>query len=76
MQEIKMIFTYLKGTFEFGLWYPTGKDFTMTTYKDVDWEGSVDDRKRTNGKAFFFGNNLVSWLNKKQSSIYLSIIEA
>jgi hypothetical protein len=58
---------------DFGLWYPKGEDFTLTTYTDV---GSVDDRKSTSGGAFFLGNCLVSWLRKKQSSISLSITEA
>eukprot|EP00253_Pinus_taeda_P010600 PITA_10600 len=38
----------------------------------LDWAGSVDDRKRTSGGAFFMGSRLVSWFNKKQSSIALS----
>jgi hypothetical protein len=57
VQEVKRIFRYLKGTLDFGLWYPTGKYFTLTTYTDADWEGSVDDRKSTSGGAFFLGNN-------------------
>jgi hypothetical protein len=76
VQEVKRIFRYLKGTLDFGLWYPTGKNFTLTTYTDADWAGSVDDRKSTSGGAFFLGNNLVSWLSKKQSSISLSTTEA
>eukprot|EP00253_Pinus_taeda_P016911 PITA_16911 len=43
---------------------------------DVDWAGSVDDRKSTSGGAFFMGSRLVSWFSKKQSSIALSIEEA
>eukprot|EP00253_Pinus_taeda_P013522 PITA_13522 len=42
----------------------------------VDWARSVDDRKSTSGSAFFMGSRLVSWFNKKQSSIALSIAEA
>eukprot|EP00253_Pinus_taeda_P021723 PITA_21723 len=43
---------------------------------DADWAGSVDDRKSTSGGTFFMGSRLVSWFNKKQSSIALSIVEA
>eukprot|EP00253_Pinus_taeda_P012207 PITA_12207 len=43
---------------------------------DVDWAGSVDDRKSTSGGAFFMGSRLVSWFSKKQSSIALSTAEA
>ncbi|XP_019179006.1 PREDICTED: uncharacterized protein LOC109174206 [Ipomoea nil] len=37
--------------------------------------GNIDDRKNTSGGCIFIGKNLVSWLNKKQNSISLSIAE-
>eukprot|EP00253_Pinus_taeda_P011090 PITA_11090 len=43
---------------------------------DVDWAGSVDDRKSTSGGAFYMGSRLVSWFTKKQISIALSKAEA
>eukprot|EP00253_Pinus_taeda_P021958 PITA_21958 len=43
---------------------------------DVDWAGSVDDRKSTSGGAFFMGSGLVSWFSKKQSSVALSTTKA
>ena len=45
MKAVKMIFIYIKGTLEFGLWFPKTKYFTLTAYTDVDWAGSVDARK-------------------------------
>jgi phosphomannomutase len=57
---------------DFGLWYPKGEDFTITTYTDADRVGSVDDRKNTRGGEFFLGNCLVSLLSNKLSSISLS----
>jgi hypothetical protein len=53
---VKRIFRYLKGTLDFGLWYPIGKYFTLTTYTDVDWADSVDDKKSTSGGELFLGN--------------------
>jgi hypothetical protein len=50
---------------DFGLWYPTRKHFTLTSYTNADWVDNVDDKKSTNGVAFFLGNSLVSWFNKK-----------
>jgi len=35
----------------------------------------MDDKKSTNGGAFYMGFRLVSWFNKKQSSITLSTAE-
>jgi hypothetical protein len=40
---IKRIFKYLKGTKEFGLWYPKGKDLSLISYTDEDWAGCIDD---------------------------------
>jgi hypothetical protein len=41
---VKRIFRYLKGTKEFGLWYPKGKDLSLIAYTDADWAGCIDDR--------------------------------
>jgi len=60
---------------DYEFWYPRGKYFSLTIFIDVDWEGDVDDRKSTNGGTLFLGVCLVSWLSKKQDSIYLSTIE-
>ena len=35
----------------------------------------MDDRKSTSGGYFYLGNNLVSWMSKKQNSVSLSIAE-
>eukprot|EP00253_Pinus_taeda_P010509 PITA_10509 len=70
------ILRYLKGTPDLGLWYPKSSTITVTAYTDADWAGSVDDRKSTSGNAFILGDCLVSWLNKKQTSISLSTAEA
>eukprot|EP00253_Pinus_taeda_P003359 PITA_03359 len=72
LQAIKRIFKYLQGTPNFGLCYPRDTDLTLHAYIDADWIGSVDDRKRTSGGAFYMGSILVSWFSKKQSSIALS----
>lgn len=73
---VEGIIRYLKGTPEFGLSYPKITTLIVTTYTDADWAGSVDDRKSTNKNALFMGDCLVSWLNKKQSSISLSTSKA
>jgi hypothetical protein len=46
---VKRIFRYLKGTKEFGLWYPKGKDLSLVSYTDADLVGCIDDRRSTNG---------------------------
>eukprot|EP00253_Pinus_taeda_P008747 PITA_08747 len=55
---------------------PTYRSMVGSLLYLTDWVGSVDDRKSTSGGAFFMGLRLVSWFNKKQSSIALSTTEA
>ena len=73
---VKRILKYLKGTPDFGIWYPKSSTLTVTAYIDANWARSVDDRKSTSGNAFFLGECLVYWLSKKQTSISLSTAEA
>jgi hypothetical protein len=40
---VKRIFKYLKGTKEFGLWYPKGKYLSLIAYTDAYWESCIDD---------------------------------
>ena len=74
--KVKRIFRYLKGMLEVKLWYEKSNDFTLCAYTNTDWAGSMDDRKNTNGGAFFLGGRLVSSLNKKQDCTSQSIEEA
>jgi hypothetical protein len=73
---VKRIFMYMQNTIYYGLWYTKNIDLTLKDYTYVDWVGSVKDRKRTSGGAFFLGNYLVSWLNKEKTSISFSTDEA
>jgi hypothetical protein len=72
---VKRIFRYLKGTINYGLWYPRNQNFQLSIYSDADWANCVDERKITSGGAFFLGYSLVAWLSKKQGSISLSTTE-
>ena len=71
-----MIFRYLKGTSNYGIWYDRGNDFTLCTYTNANQVGDRDDRKSTSGEALFLGGRLVSWLSKKQDCISQSTTEA
>jgi hypothetical protein len=50
---VKRFFKYLKGTKEFGLWYPKGKDLSLVSYTDADWAICIDDQQSTSGAAFY-----------------------
>nr|GFA53730.1 retrovirus-related Pol polyprotein from transposon TNT 1-94 [Tanacetum cinerariifolium] len=67
---------YLRGTINWGLWYPKDIVMALTAYADADHVGCQDTRRSTPGSAQFLGDKLVSWLSKKQRSIAISTIEA
>ena len=75
MMEIKRTMRYLKGTKDYGLWYRLGGNLDLKVFIDVDWAGSLDEKKSTSGGAFFLGKRLVSWTNKKQNNTSQSIAE-
>jgi len=45
-------------------------------YIDVDWAGSILDKRSTSSFMFSFGSTAVTWSNKKQPTVALSSIEA
>ena len=76
MDGVKIIFIYLKGTVDCGLWYPKSNNFTLKEFTDADRERGIDDRKSTSGATFYLGDCLVSWISKNKSSFSLSTTEA
>nr|GFC60523.1 hypothetical protein [Tanacetum cinerariifolium] len=48
----------------------------LTTFSDVDHAGCIDTRKSTSGGIQFLGDNLVSWMSKKQDCTAMSSAEA
>ncbi|KAK6128492.1 hypothetical protein DH2020_037776 [Rehmannia glutinosa] len=76
MSAVKRIFRYLKGTIQYGLFYPKNENFCLKGYSDSDYAGNIDDRKSTSGSCQFLGDCLVSWFSKKQNCVSLSTAEA
>nr|GFD59567.1 putative ribonuclease H-like domain-containing protein [Tanacetum cinerariifolium] len=66
LKEVKMIFCYLRGTANTGLWYTNDSGFELTGFSDPDYAGCKDTFKSTFGGAQFLGEKLVSWSLKKQ----------
>ena len=63
---VKRILRYLKGTIQYGLWYPKGNHLDQYAFTNDDQGGCVDDRKSISGATFYLGGCLVSWSSKKQ----------
>ncbi|KAK6143271.1 hypothetical protein DH2020_023619 [Rehmannia glutinosa] len=76
MSVVKRIFRYLKGTIQYGLFYPKNENFSLKGYSDSDYARNIDDRKSTSGSCQFLGDCLVSWFSKKQNYVSLSTAEA
>jgi hypothetical protein len=72
----KHVLRYLRGTIGFGMRYVGGDGVRLHGYSDSDWEGSAVDRKSTYGGCFSLGSTVVSWYNRKQTSVALSSVEA
>ena len=76
MTSLKGIIKYVKTTAKFGVWYSKDTSDVLVGYSDADRAANADDRKSTSGGCFYVGNNLVSWMSKKQNSISLSTAKA
>ncbi|KAK6115596.1 hypothetical protein DH2020_007865 [Rehmannia glutinosa] len=76
MSAVKRIFRYLKGTIQYGLFYPKNENFYLKGYSDSGYAGNIDDRKSTSGSCQFLGDCLVSWFSKKQNCVSLLTAEA
>ena len=76
MTTLKRIIKYVKITAKFGVWYNKDTSDVLARYSNIDWAGNANDRKNTSGSCFYVGNNLGSWMSKKQNSISLSTTEA
>ncbi|GKD55258.1 copia protein [Tanacetum coccineum] len=70
------IFRYLRGTVNWGLWYPKDSSIALTAFADADHAGCQDTRRSTSGSMQFLGDRLVSWSSKRQKSVAISSTEA
>jgi hypothetical protein len=73
---VKHALRYLRGTVGYGLRYSSSVDLSLQGYTDADWVGSTVDQKSTSGCCFTLVSAMVSWCNKKHSSLVLSTAEA
>ncbi|GJR96414.1 putative ribonuclease H-like domain-containing protein [Tanacetum coccineum] len=69
LHAVKMIFRYLKGQPNLGLWYPKDSPFDLEAYSYSDYAGASLDRKSTTGGCQFLGKRLISWQCKKQTIV-------
>ena len=70
------VLIYLRGIVGYGMRYASSVDLSLQGYDDADWAGRIMDRKSTFGCCFTLRSAMVSWCNRKQSSVALSTTEA
>jgi hypothetical protein len=66
----------LKGTIDYGLGYVSDCEISLQGFTDSDWGGSVVDRKSTSRCYFSMGSTMISWFNRKHTSVALSTAKA
>jgi hypothetical protein len=71
----KRILRYLQGTLHLGIRFQAGSSI-LTAFTDSDWASDPYDRRSTTGITVFLGNNLITWMSKKQHTVSRSSIEA
>nr|GEW45785.1 copia protein [Tanacetum cinerariifolium] len=59
LEALKRVFWYLKGTINWGLWYPKDTAMALTAYADAEHAGCQDTRRSTSRSAQFLGDNLI-----------------
>eukprot|EP00253_Pinus_taeda_P027892 PITA_27892 len=74
-KEAKHVLRYLRGTYQYGLWYKWIEGVKLQGFTDADWAGSPSDWKSTSGGIFNLSLAAVSWYSRKQRSVALSSTE-
>jgi hypothetical protein len=69
---VKRILWFIKKTHGYGLAFRRSRLKFISAFSNVDWAGSVDDRRSIGGFAIFFGPNLIAWSAKKQPTVLRS----
>ncbi|XP_071687318.1 uncharacterized mitochondrial protein AtMg00810-like [Rutidosis leptorrhynchoides] len=76
MDALKRIIRYLKGTTELGIHITRSHYKELISYTDADWGGCPDTRRSTSGYCVYYGDNLISWSSKRQTTLSRSSAEA
>ena len=75
MNAVVRILLYLKSALGKGLFFAKNSHLEVEGFTDVDWAGSIFDRRSTSGYFTFVGGNLVTWRSKKQQVVALSSVK-
>jgi hypothetical protein len=76
LDGVRHTLRYVSATTDYGLFYEASTELQVHGYVDVDWAGSISDKRSTSGFMFSFGSADVTWSSKKQPTVALSSTEA
>jgi len=76
LHAVNRIIQYLKSSPGKGLLFKKGEKLSMKVYTNVNYAGSIVDRRSTTSYCMFLDDNLVTWWSKKQNVVARSSAEA
>nr|GEY43660.1 hypothetical protein [Tanacetum cinerariifolium] len=74
LEALKRVFWSLKGTINWGLWYPKDTTMALTTYADADHAGCQDTRRSTPGNYGFDFNKIPLYCNNRSALLSAAIM--
>jgi len=75
LDVVRCILRYIKHTLQCEIFYEAKSQLQVHGYTDANWASNVFDRRSTSGFMFSFVSGVVSWSNKKQTTVALSSME-
>ena len=75
LEVVYQILRYLKSTPGKELYFRKNEQHGVEAYINIDWAGSVTDKRSTTGYCIFVWGNLVTWRSKKQNIVARSSVE-
>nr|GEX60409.1 retrotransposon-related protein [Tanacetum cinerariifolium] len=74
LEALKRVFWYLKGTINWGLWYPKDTVMALTAYTDTDHAGCQVTRRSTSESTQFLGDKLTTALTSTRFPSIVTIV--
>ena len=75
LDAVHRLLRYLKGSSGQGLFFPSKGDLNLVGFCDADWAGDITTRRSVTGYCVFLGKALISWKNKKPTTMSKSSTE-
>jgi hypothetical protein len=76
LEAVYRMLRYLKANPGKGLFFKKTNERNVSIFTDVDWAGSITDRRSTSGYCTYAWGNLVTWRSKKQGVVARNSAEA